>query len=442
MMKFLLSLFILIPFVGSLNWYILIFFLFFSFFYLLASFSFSLYYVNMGYGFGGDIISYSLLLLSIWIVVLMILSSSFVYSNNLFIFEFLSMNIFLLIFLVMSFSTENLFKFYIFFECSLIPTILLIFGWGYQPERLSAGYYLLFYTLFFSLPMLLGIFYIYNSTYSVNYFLIFVDQNVFLYFSMILAFMVKIPLVLIHFWLPKAHVEAPISGSMVLAGVLLKLGGYGLLRVFNFLTFDFANYFFLGLSLFGMFMVGLLCLFQLDIKSLIAYSSVSHMGMVVCGLMSLNYWGALGALVLMIGHGLCSSGMFCLANMVYDRSGSRILLINKGLISFMPSLSMFWFLLSVNNMGSPPSLNLLGELFLINGILSWGFLTMIYLMFASFLSCVYSIYLYSFVNHGVMYGGYNSGSGGYFSEFLLLFMHWFPLNFLFLKIDIFSICFY
>nr|QDI93993.1 NADH dehydrogenase subunit 4 [Tuxedo flavicollis]QDI94058.1 NADH dehydrogenase subunit 4 [Tuxedo susansolomonae] len=441
MMKLIFSLFILIPFISFLNWYIFIFSLLFIFSYFLMNFSFSMYYANMGYGFGGDVISCSLLLLSIWIVILMILSSSYIYGNNIFIFEFLFMNLLLLIFLVLSFSTENLFKFYIFFECSLIPTILLIFGWGYQPERLSAGYYLLFYTLFFSLPMLLGIFYIYNKTFGLNYFLIFIDQNIFLYLSMILAFMVKIPLVFVHFWLPKAHVEAPISGSMVLAGVMLKLGGYGILRCFNFLTLNFMDYFFLGLSLFGMFMVGFLCLFQLDIKSLIAYSSVSHMGMVVCGLMSLNYWGSVGSLILMIGHGLCSSGMFCLANILYDRSGSRLLLVNSGLITFMPSLSMFWFFLSANNMGSPPSLNLLGELFLMNGVLSWSGLTMAYLVFASFIGCVYSVYLYSFINHGVIYGGYNPGSGGYILEFLLLLLHWAPLNFLFLKFDIFSVCF-
>ncbi|KAK9508331.1 hypothetical protein O3M35_005921 [Rhynocoris fuscipes] len=121
------------------------------------------------------------------------------------------------------------------------------------------------------------------------------------------------------------------------------------------------NYIFIGLSLYGIVLVGVLCIYQTDIKSLIAYSSVAHMGLVLCGLLTLDSWGYTGALILIIGHGLCSSGLFCLANIIYEKTHSRRFYINKGLIVFIPSMSLFWFILRANNIASPSSLNLVGE---------------------------------------------------------------------------------
>nr|YP_010527098.1 NADH dehydrogenase subunit 4 [Cechenena minor]UXR12435.1 NADH dehydrogenase subunit 4 [Cechenena minor] len=439
MMKILFYMIFMIPlcFMKKMFWMVQMLLLILVFIFM--NLSINLINCNLSYVYSCDLISFGLIMLSIWICALMIMSSENLFKMNYYINFFLLNIMFLLILLVLTFSVMNLFMFYLFFEGSLIPTLLLIIGWGYQPERIQAGMYLMFYTLFASLPLLMGLFYIYIQINSMMYyFLKFFNMNfILLYISMVLAFLVKMPMYFVHLWLPKAHVEAPVSGSMILAGIMLKLGGYGLLRVLVFLQEINLklNYIWVIVSLLGGFYISLKCFCQVDIKSLIAYSSVSHMSIVISGVMVMNYWGYFGSYVMMIGHGLCSSGMFCLANINYERLHSRSLFINSGMMNFMPSMSLWWFLLMSSNMSAPPSLNLLGEISLINSMMSWSWVSMLMLVLISFFSAGYSLYLYSFVQHGKIFQGVYSFYSGISREYLLLLLHWLPLNIMILKIE-------
>nr|YP_010363743.1 NADH dehydrogenase subunit 4 [Clinterocera nigra]UNZ13010.1 NADH dehydrogenase subunit 4 [Clinterocera nigra]UNZ13023.1 NADH dehydrogenase subunit 4 [Clinterocera nigra]UNZ13036.1 NADH dehydrogenase subunit 4 [Clinterocera nigra] len=437
MMKFMLVLIFMFPlvFLKKSFWFMQGFYFILT---LLFCFNISMtsQFSYITYFMGCDLLSYIMILLSFWICSLMLLASEKVYNSNYYYNLFLLLLLVLMICLFVMFSSLNLFVFYLFFEMSLIPILILIMGWGYQPERLQAGVYLLFYTLFASLPMMISLFYYYECYNTLDFFyLINLLDNVFIYMCMNMVFFIKMPMYFVHLWLPKAHVEAPVAGSMILAGVMLKMGGYGLMRLMSvFLSVGVKiNIIFIIISMVGGFLVSLICLRQSDMKSLIAYSSVAHMGLVLGGIMTLSYWGMCGALVMMVAHGLCSSGLFCLANISYERLLSRSLFLNKGLLNLMPLMSMWWFLFSCCNMAAPPSLNLLGEIMLINSLVSWSSFLMVFLMLISFFSAAYSLYLYSYSQHGMMCSSSYSYWNGSVREYLLLFLHWFPLNVLVLK---------
>nr|YP_002229134.1 NADH dehydrogenase subunit 4 [Corydalus cornutus]ACH89983.1 NADH dehydrogenase subunit 4 [Corydalus cornutus] len=441
MLKYLFFMIFLTPmiFYNNFFWILQVFMFMISFIFMFSTVSSGMF-MHLGMIFGLDLMSFGLILLSFWIVALMMMASESIFSNNYSKILYMLNMIVLMIMLLCSFSVTNLFMSYLFFESSLIPVLFLVLGWGYQPERLQAGMYLLFYTLFASLPMLISIFYIYKNNGSLSFlFMNFYDyNNLLFYLSMIFVFLVKMPMFLVHLWLPKAHVEAPIAGSMILAGIMLKLGGYGLMRVMSMMCSIGLvwNILWISISLIGGFMVSLICIRQVDMKSMIAYSSVAHMGIALSGMMSMSLWGWMGSYSMMLAHGLCSSGLFCLANISYERSGSRSMIINKGMMNLMPSMCLWWFLLISSNMAAPPSLNLLGEISLLNSIVGWSIVSMVMLMLMSFFSAVYSLFLYSFSQHGKIYSGMFSCSTGYMREYLLLFLHWVPLNLLILKSEL------
>lgn len=410
------------------------------FLFILINYS-NYFFINLRYSFGIDLLSYGLILLRIWIIALIYMAREKILSNNNFLTVFIFLILFLLLALVLTFRTLNFFIFYLFFEISLIPTLFLILGWGYQPERLQAGFYLLFYTLFGSLPLLICILYIYITNNRLFY-IIFNNLRInylYLYLGLVFAFLVKMPIFMVHLWLPKAHVEAPISGSIILAGVLLKLGGYGLIRVFRIIQIIGLkiNLLWVSIRLFGGMLIRLICFYQTDIKSLIAYSSVAHMRIVIGGIITISFWGIRGSYLLIISHGLCSSGLFCLANIVYERVGSRRIIINKGMINFIPRMALWWFLLRACNMAAPPSINLLREIRLFNRIIGWSTYSIIVLILLSFFRAGYTIYLFSYSQHGKYYRSLYGVVTGRIREYLILFLHWFPLLFLIIKRDSF-----
>nr|AIW81058.1 NADH dehydrogenase subunit 4 [Cheirogaleus crossleyi] len=367
---------------------------------------------NHSLTFFSDSLSSPLLMLTVWLLPLMIMASQHHLMKETWTRKksYLSMLIFLQTFLIMTFTATELILFYILFEATLIPTLVIITRWGNQTERLNAGLYFLFYTLIGSLPLLVALIYTQNSLGSLNMTTMTLCNqeltnswsNGLLWMACIMAFMVKMPLYGLHLWLPKAHVEAPIAGSMVLAAVLLKLGGYGMMRITTILDpmTKYLAYPLLMLCLWGMIMTSSICLRQTDLKSLIAYSSVSHMALVIVAILIQTPWSFMGATALMIAHGLTSSMLFCLANSNYERTHSRTMLLARGLQSFLPLMATWWLLASLTNLALPPFINLIGELLVIMASFSWSNITIILTGLNMLITALYSLYMLTVTQRG------------------------------------------
>nr|YP_010957429.1 NADH dehydrogenase subunit 4 [Sudis atrox]WMY90743.1 NADH dehydrogenase subunit 4 [Sudis atrox] len=394
---------------------------------------------------GTDPLSTPLLVLSCWLLPLMILASRNHISTEPYNRQrtYISLLTSLQVFLILAFSATEIIMFYVMFEATLVPTLFIITRWGNQTERLNAGTYFLFYTLAGSLPLLVALLLLQNDTGTLSMLTLQYANPLNLsswgdklwWAACLLAFLVKMPLYGVHLWLPKAHVEAPVAGSMVLAAVLLKLGGYGMMRmmlVLDPLSKELA-YPFIVLALWGIIMTGSICLRQTDLKSLIAYSSVSHMGLVAGGILIQTPWGFTGALILMIAHGLASSALFCLANTSYERTHSRTMLLARGLQMVLPLMAAWWFLASLANLALPPLPNLMGELMIISSLFNWSYWTLVLTGAGTLITAGYSLYLFLITQRGPIPLHILTLNPTHTREHLLIVLHLLPLFLLILK---------
>nr|QBB10482.1 NADH dehydrogenase subunit 4 [Eudyptes chrysolophus]QBB10564.1 NADH dehydrogenase subunit 4 [Eudyptes schlegeli]QBB10576.1 NADH dehydrogenase subunit 4 [Eudyptes schlegeli] len=394
---------------------------------------------------GIDQTSSPLLVLCCWLLPLMIMASQNHLQHEPLTRKrtFISTLITIQPLLILAFSATELTLFYISFEATLIPTLILITRWGNQPERLSAGIYLLFYTLISSLPLLIAILHLHAQIGTLHLTMLELTPptpnnswaNLMSNLALLTAFMVKAPLYGLHLWLPKAHVEAPIAGSMLLAALLLKLGGYGIMRI-TLLTGPLSShlhYPFLTLALWGALMTSSICLRQTDLKSLIAYSSVSHMGLVIAASMIQTHWAFSGAMILMIAHGLTSSMLFCLANTNYERTHSRILLLTRGLQPLLPLMATWWLLANLSNMALPPTTNLMAELTIMTALFNWSSLTIILTGTATLLTAAYTLFMLLATQRGTLPTHITSIQNSNTREHLLMTLHITPMLLLILK---------
>jgi len=370
----------------------------------ITNFQFDTNVFNLSYCFGLDGLSIIFIFLSSLLIFLTIL---FIWQDSLFKEYCLSLLI-IELFLYFIFSTLDLFIFYVFFEAILIPMYLVIGIWGSRQRKIRAVYLFFFYTLCGSILMLVGILYISSTIGTLNLeYLIFwnfsTKEQLLLWLAFFVSFASKIPLFPFHIWLPEAHVEAPTVGSVLLAGILLKLGVYGFLR-FSLVLFPEGSQYFSPLiyflSVLGVLYGSLTAIRQTDLKRIIAYSSVAHMNLVTLGIFSFNCMGMEGAIFQSISHGFVSGGLFFLIGILYNRHHSRFVFYYGGLVHFMPMYSLLLLVFTLANIALPGTSSFVGE-FLLLCSLSKINLTLCFFSALSVILCgAYSLWLYNRIIFG------------------------------------------
>lgn len=306
------------------------------------------------------------------------------------------------------FCTLDLLVFYVFFESVLLPMFIIIGVWGSRERKIRAAYQFFLYTLIGSVLMLLAILFIYFQAGTTDLQMLMLTEfserrQILLWFAFFCSFAVKVPMIPVHIWLPEAHVEAPTAGSVILAGVLLKLGTYGFLR-FSIPLFPYASLYFTPLvytlSILGIVYASLTTLRQIDLKKIIAYSSVAHMGFVTLGLFSLNVQGIEGAILLMISHGLVSGALFLCVGCLYDRHKTRLVKYYGGCVHTMPLFSTMFLFFTMGNLSLPGTSSFVGEFLILVGNFQASTLMATLAATGMVLGGAYSLWLYNRVVFG------------------------------------------
>jgi proton-translocating NADH-quinone oxidoreductase chain M len=357
------------------------------------------------YTLGLDSISILLIILTNLLILLCVLIS---WNVKYKIREYLLILILIQILLINVFCIFDLFLFYVYFESILIPMFLLIGIWGSRERKYLAAYQFFIYTLLGSLFMLVAIITIYYHIGSCDIRILINTsmsdiRQILICLAFIIAFAVKVPMFPVHLWLPEAHVEASTPGSVILAGILLKLGTYGILRfllpAFPVGCAFLAPVIFL-LGLLGVLYGSFATLRQVDLKKIVAYSSVAHMNFVMLGLFSLNFQGIEGAFIIMLSHGLVSSALFICVGFLYERYKTRILFYYGGIMQLMPLYTSCLFFFVLSNLSFPSTSSFVGEFLILIGIFMVNTVVCVIASTSMVLAAAYSLWFYNRISYG------------------------------------------